>query len=706
MNLAKVLRLQFRPSQAKAVLEGQKNPIRRKRFLDEIDGARSSGFYGDVDARLPTHHDAQELVVFAQKGAQKIQAIAIRQAHVEEGGVVRLVAGTLLGHFHSASDVHSVVLDPQGHFQRGKYVRLVIDDQDSPAAHAVPYQWPVARREISGGRFAKLVVLSDSPPLLARGTLGKTPLADFLVKALDESIEGTLILQRPGGQKNAVLFHKGAPAKARLDEPSVYLGEVLVDLELIPRSVAVSTRKRSDAGRRSHGEILLEEGHIDQTGLYVGLREQLKRQVLTLCDLPAETIFGLYKANYLAKWGPAGEWRVKPLPLVWRALADHLPEARRTAVLEHIRPHQFRMRTESPVNRYQLTREELSVVNVLRAKPQTLTELEKSGAAGPEIVRRVACALVLSRQLESFSRDKEPVGYREPPESPQSVAPPQDRASRRPTSTVPRASRLPGSRSLGPPSKAPSKAPAAPGEAQIEFRAEVEAYERDPPVTFYDLLGIPAESDADAVRRAFFALARRWHPDKLPKELEDLRPIVHKAFSRMAEAHQVLSDPLRRRDYEERLNEAPEEEQEKVAAVLEAAAAYQRAQILLKKKDLKSALREAEFALETDPEQADHLALCAWIRACAKEGDLSVEIGNLDRALEQEPNNIRALWYRGQLLKRSGKSLTAMRDFKNILKIKPNHVEAKRELRVHQMRKRSDQQRSTPGFLGRLLKKD
>lgn len=548
--------------------------------------------------------------------------------------------------------------------------------------------------------------MSDSAPLLARGTLGKTPLADFLVKALDGGLEGTLILQRPGGRKNAVLFVKGAPAKARLAEPSPYLGDVLVDRELISQSVAASTRKRAEANKRSHGEVLLEEGHLDQTGLYLGLREQLNRQVLSLCDLPPETIFGLYKANYLAKWGPTGQWRVKPLPMVWRALVDHLPDQRREAVLNHVQGHVFRMRTEAPVARYHMTPEERGVVDVLRAKPQNLEDLEKSGAGQPDTVRRVCCALLLTRQLEGFAQDKEPVGYREPPESPQSVTPPSP-GERRRTTTAPRASRIPGGPASIAPAQRASQKPEAPAEADhTELRAEIEAYDADPPATFYDLLAIPQEADSGAVQRAFFGLARRWHPDKLPEELADLRAIANKAFSRMAEAHQVLTDPVRRQEYDERLNEAPDDEQEKVAAILEAASAFQKAEVLMKKKDLRGALQEAEFALETDPEQADYKALCAWIRACTKETDLAEEIAHLGEALESDPNNVKALWYRGQLLKKSGKSLTAMRDFKNILKIKPNHVEAKRELRVYQMRKRSDQQRTNSGFFGRLLKKD
>lgn len=546
-------------------------------------------------------------------------------------------------------------------------------------------------------------VLSETSSLIARSTLAKTPLPEFLVRALDDRLEGTLVLQTTDNQKHAVLFLKGAPAKAKLAESRVRLGEVLVDLELLQRSVAVSTQKRAMAQERPHELVLLEEGHLDQTALYVALRELLHREVLALCELPGETVFGLYRANYLANWGPLPEWRVKPLPLVWRALVDHLPAARLESGLRALGRHTLKMRFEAPVSRYHMSAEELAVVDMLRARPQSLAELENTGAASVETCRRVAAALLFSRQLDGSAAQGAPVGTSEPPESPKSVPPPSIRAARRSLS-APRPVR--GSTTPEPTAADPAASPEAPlGVQDQAFREAIQRWETAPPESLYDVLGVDPDADTAVIRRAFFGLARQWHPDRLSPELARYRPVVTRAFAKMGEAHQLLTDPVRRSEYDAKLGAVPDEEQAQVAEILGAASAFQRAEILVKKKHFAQALTEARAAHQGDPTQADYAALFAWLSA-HEGGTLPEALELASQAVQREPENVRALWYRGQLLKRAGRDPAAMKDFKKILSLKPSHVEAARELRVFEMRRRSaPKDGGGGGLLGRFIKK-
>lgn len=552
--------------------------------------------------------------------------------------------------------------------------------------------------------------------------LRQTPLAEFLVQAYDGGLEGTLLLQTPEREKSAILFVRGAPAKARPASNEVFLGKVATDLGLIEAPVAASTFKKAKAEGKPHGTILLEQGHLDETGLYLALREQLKRQVQRMCDLPDTTGYGFYEANYLADWGPAGEWRVKPLPMVWRALTDHLPPARRDAWLQRLSDTPLKIRPVSPVSRYALTSQEKAVVDMLRAMPVSLKKLEESGVGSSELVRKVVCALLLSRQFELGSQ-KDPVGLHEPPETPQSVPPPETRAARRGVTF----SKAPGvARDLsvgdGPasgrslPSDTPARTSTNPrvsrgtgrvGSSSADgLRATIEAHLASSPRNHYEVLGIASDATTATIRSAFFQLARVWHPDRLPNELEDLKPAVTRTFALMGEAHQMLSDEKKRADYDAILKETPDDEQAQVATILEAAGAFQRAEILMKKKDYKGALKEAKMAFELDPSQADHAALYAWIQGLEGAGNLAELIQVLDSAIEKDQGNVNALWYRGQLLKKAGHTLRAVKDFKEILKIKPKHMEAQRELRVHTMRKRSDGgDTQSTGFFGVFKKK-
>ena len=86
----------------------------------------------------------------------------------------------------------------------------------------------------------------------------------------------------------------------------------------------------------------------------------------------------------------------------------------------------------------------------------------------------------------------------------------------------------------------------------------------------------------------------------------------------------MLSDATRRKEYDElvKQGEGAAEEQEEVLRVVRAATSYQKAQVLLKRNNLAAAEAEARQALADDPEQADHVALVAWIDASKPNADL------------------------------------------------------------------------------------
>ena len=62
---------------------------------------------------------------------------------------------------------------------------------------------------------------------------------------------------------------------------------------------------------------------------------------------------------------------------------------------------------------------------------------------------------------------------------------------------------------------------------------------------YWALLGLPPDSDADALKRAFRREARRWHPDLNGNDLK-----AEERFKMVNEAYAVLSDPRRRRAWE------------------------------------------------------------------------------------------------------------------------------------------------------------
>ena len=65
---------------------------------------------------------------------------------------------------------------------------------------------------------------------------------------------------------------------------------------------------------------------------------------------------------------------------------------------------------------------------------------------------------------------------------------------------------------------------------------------------FYQTLGVHRNASHDDIRKAFRKLARRYHPDKNPGDL-----VSEEKFKEANEAHATLSEPTRRKQYDEML---------------------------------------------------------------------------------------------------------------------------------------------------------
>ena len=63
---------------------------------------------------------------------------------------------------------------------------------------------------------------------------------------------------------------------------------------------------------------------------------------------------------------------------------------------------------------------------------------------------------------------------------------------------------------------------------------------------YYKTLGVDKSADAEAIKKAYRKLAAKWHPDKNPGN-----KTAEEKFKEVNEAHEVLSDPAKRRQYDE-----------------------------------------------------------------------------------------------------------------------------------------------------------
>jgi DnaJ-class molecular chaperone len=63
---------------------------------------------------------------------------------------------------------------------------------------------------------------------------------------------------------------------------------------------------------------------------------------------------------------------------------------------------------------------------------------------------------------------------------------------------------------------------------------------------YFEVLGVERGADADSIKKAFRKLARQYHPDVNPGDAS-----AEAKFKEISEAYEVLSDPEKRRRYEQ-----------------------------------------------------------------------------------------------------------------------------------------------------------
>ncbi len=71
---------------------------------------------------------------------------------------------------------------------------------------------------------------------------------------------------------------------------------------------------------------------------------------------------------------------------------------------------------------------------------------------------------------------------------------------------------------------------------------------------YYGILGVAPTASQDEIRRAFWRLAKLWHPDRYRTAPDHLREQAERRMRLLTEAYSVLEDPERRAEYDRAYN--------------------------------------------------------------------------------------------------------------------------------------------------------
>lgn len=545
----------------------------------------------------------------------------------------------------------------------------------------------------------------------ATGNLASTPFCELLIYALRQTLTGSLVLECPDRGKHAMLFATGRAVKARVGDPRLRIGELLV----ARGSIDIDAQRAAESGAEGElfGQRLIAQGATSADHVSEALDAQLYEQIAWLARTPRATAFAYFDGvDLLASWG-AEPRLLDPLAAIWQAAQSNSPEERIAQACHGLGGRTLRLHPASRIGRFGFGNRERPLLDVLRMKPQTMAELEQSGLCELGALQRVLYVLALTRHLDTGEAPLGvTVGTRPIP------APGQAPATRRRSSAV-----MPAAAAQPPETGSPQKEESAARREVAQtgrFASKEEIQDKHRAIekqNHYEVLDIAANATAAQISSAFGALARRFHPDRLSPDLAQLKDMAMRVFSRVSEAHRTLSHPSAREDYDRSLGAGTgseeDQEQAQVVRVLKAAEAFQKAEILLRKRDLDGAERFASMALAGDPDQPEYAALHAWIRARkagASEADVAASLDVLKQAVSKQGNNVKIRYYFASVLKLSGHDNAALREFRFVAENDPSNLDAAREIRLRDIRKNAPPPEPAPGeggggLFGRLFKR-
>ncbi len=217
-------------------------------------------------------------------------------------------------------------------------------------------------------------------------------------------------------------------------------------------------------------------------------------------------------------------------------------------------------------------------------------------------------------------------------------------------------------------------------------------------VDYFTLFGLPIGASADDVRSTYFMLARKLHPDRLAAiGIDDDDRQAQRLMACINEAFTVLNDPARREEYLSILNRGGEaavraEEQkadELAMKVMRAEEEFRQGEMALRREQIAQAVTHFQMAVELQPNESEYQAMLAWAQFAAATDKNSVASQTrkaLVRAAEANSESPTAHFYLGRVERMLGREKEALYCFYQVLRVKPNHSEARSEARILEQR--------------------
>ncbi len=497
-----------------------------------------------------------------------------------------------------------------------------------------------------------------------KGNLKQRRFAEVLAALYRNRATGALLLKKDS-HKKILYLKEGYPIFIKSNLMSECLGRVLVREKMISEEECEkSLLLMRDTGRQQ-GTTLIEMGCISPHNLVFALQLQLEQKLFDVfawpdgdfqfnakIELPTQTI----------------HLDMSIATIVYEGVRRKVTDA---ATQQYLEPFwdSYLLLHPDPAQRFQ----ELS----LEADERKMLALADGRRTAREVLERSALRPPHARQLLYTMLATETLQAHVKPPLPDALA----------------AAALTGVAAPRPPplKRRTDDAGGADGDAlRIKLVERARTLKRQ---SLFEMLGVSRSAAVDEIRRAYHALAREIHPDRLRGNVPaDARALADQIAQHLQQAYEVLTDPARHADYVRRLNDGLKAGiSDDLSRILTAEGRFKKGEALLKSGRYEEASAQFMEAVSFYPQEGEFHAHLGWsMYLCAPDDEaVRAQAGaHIAHGIKLSPRLDKGYLFLGRVHTRAGRVQDAQRHFEQALVCNPDSSEALAELRLQSVRAR------------------
>lgn len=203
----------------------------------------------------------------------------------------------------------------------------------------------------------------------------------------------------------------------------------------------------------------------------------------------------------------------------------------------------------------------------------------------------------------------------------------------------------------------------------------------------FEVLGLTKTATLQEIQDNYFALAKKYHPDRLKNSPSIKVKDAERFFTRVTEAYNILSNPTSRKEYEHNISQNVADHEKLLGRILESEKLFTEGMNFLNKNVFKEAAEKFWQAIQLYDQEPEYYVKLGWasFRQGVKDG-ISTKIADAKKILQdsfgKKYHMADVSYYLGMISKHENNNDQAMKYFRSCLNEDPNYALASSELRL------------------------